>query len=339
MFALTLPPTGRAIAALRRPRVRRALLAAGVAALAALACWGATHAIQPGALADAFAAVSWPWVVVSGVVYAAGQMASGLVWGVGLRAGGMRGVGRRHVQSAHWIGHGAGEVLPAQLGHVVRYAAIRRHPAAAAGGGLRIAGSVGAWKVVDGLVTFVVVAIAAMVMPLPDGLGGLRWVAAATLAGLLVALLVASRVGLGRVARLLPERLGRVVLGLGEGAALLTRRRDAAAAVGLQLVAICGRVVSLAALLHAFGMPAEAALLVFALMVLSGVVAISPGGVGVRDAAMVPALVATYGLGAEPALAFSLGIQATALGVSLLGAAVALLLMRLSPVRAVRPSI
>ena len=72
----------------------------------------------------------------------------------------------------------AGELLPAQLGHVVRYAAIRRHPAAAAGG-LRIAGSVGAWKVVDGLVTFVVVAVAAMVMPLPAGLGGLRWIAAA----------------------------------------------------------------------------------------------------------------------------------------------------------------
>jgi hypothetical protein len=50
----------------------------------------------------------------------------------------------------------------------------------------------------------------------------------------------------------------------------------------------------------------------------------------VRDAAIVPALVATYGLSAEPALAFSLGIQATALGVSLLGAAVALVLMRLS---------
>ena len=329
-------PARHLTAAIRRPRVRRSLVVAGAVALLALACWGATHAIQPGALADAFAAVSWPWVVVSAVVYAAGQMASGLVWGVGLRAGGMRGVERRHVQSAHWIGHGAGEVLPAQLGHVVRYAAIRRHPAAAAGGGLRIAGSVGAWKVVDGLVTFVVVAIAAMVMPLPDGLGGLRWLAAGTLAGLLVALLVASRVGLGRVARLLPERLAKVVLGLGEGAALLTRRRDAAAAVGLQLVAICGRVVSLAALLHAFGMPAEAALLVFALMVLSGVVAISPGGVGVRDAAMVPALVATYGLSAEPALAFSLGIQATALGVSLLGAGVALVLMRFNPIRAAR---
>jgi uncharacterized membrane protein YbhN (UPF0104 family) len=323
-------PSGRLSAALRRPRARRALLACGLAALLALAVWGAAHAVQPGALADAFAAVSWPWVVASAAAYAAGQVASGLVWGVGLRAGGMRGVGRRHVQSAHWIGHGACELLPAQLGHVARYAAIRRHPAARAGGGLRIAGSVGAWKVVDGLVTFVVVAIAAMVMPLPDGLGGLRWLAGATLAGLLVALVVLSRVGPGRVASLLPARLASVVRGLAEGAAVLTRRRDAAAAVGLQLVAICGRVVSLAALLHAFGMPAEAALLVFALMVLTGLLAISPGGVGVRDAALVPALVATYGLGTEPALAFSLGIQATALGVSLLGAAIALVLQRVS---------
>ncbi len=177
MTVRTLPPIASVTAALRRPHVRRALLAAGVATLLALAAWAAAHAIRPGALADAFASVSWPWLVAAAVAYALGQIASGLVWGVGLRAGGMRGIQRRHVLSAHWLGHGACELLPAQLGHVVRYAAIRRHPAAAAGGGLRIAGSVGAWKVVDGLVTFVVVAIATMVMPLPGGFGGLRWLA------------------------------------------------------------------------------------------------------------------------------------------------------------------
>jgi uncharacterized membrane protein YbhN (UPF0104 family) len=138
------------------------------------------------------------------------------------------------------------------------------------------------------------------------------------------------------VARRLPRRLQGPVRGLGQGAAVLTRRREALAAIGLQLVAISGRVVSLAALLHAFGMPAEAALLVFALLVLSGVLAISPGGVGVREAALVPALVATYGLGTELTLAFSLGIQATALAVSLLGAAVALVHQRLWPPRSAR---
>ncbi len=194
-------PARHLTAALRRPRVRRSLVVAGAVALLARGLLGPSHAIQPGALADAFAAGQLALGRRVGRRLRAGQIASGLVWGVGLRAGGMRGVERRHVQSAHWLGHGAGEVLPAQLGHVVRYAAIRRHPAAAAGGGLRIAGSVGAWKVVDGLVTFVVVAIATMVMPLPDGLGGLRWLAAATLGGLLLALFVASRVGPGRVAR------------------------------------------------------------------------------------------------------------------------------------------
>lgn len=307
------------------------MVAAAIAVMLLLAGWGAMHAIQPDALSQAFARVSWPWVVASGVAYAAGQVASGLMWGVGLSAGGLGAVGRRHVLSAHWLGHGAGELLPAQLGQVVRYAAIRRHPAAGEGCCLRIAGSVGAWKVVDGLVTFVVVAIATMVMPLPGAAQNLRWLALATLVGLLLALVGVWRLGPARVARRLPSRLQGPVQGLAQGAAVLTRRREALAAIGLQLVAICGRVISLAALLHAFGMPAEAALLVFALLVLSGVLAISPGGVGVREAALVPALVATYGLGTELTLAFSLGIQATALAVSLLGAGLALVHQRLWP--------
>ena len=49
-------------------------------------------------------------------------------------------------------------------------------------------------------------------------------------------------------------------------------------------------------------------------MVLTGELAISPGNAGVREAALVPVLVATYGRGAAPALAFSLGIQATPSG-------------------------
>jgi uncharacterized membrane protein YbhN (UPF0104 family) len=201
---------------------------------------------------------------------------------------------------------------------------------------LRIAGSMGAFKAVDGLVTFVVVAIATIVMPLPSAVSGLRWLALATLVGMLIALVGVWRLGPARVARRLPGPLRRLAYGLGQGAALLTQRRATAGAVGLQLVAISGRVVSLAALLHAFGMPAEAALLVFALMVMSGMLPISPGGVGVREAALVPALVATYGLGTEPALAFSLGVQATALSVSLLGAAGALVARRLWPPAAAR---
>lgn len=310
---------------------RRALLATAAAALVALAAWGATKSIDPGALRDAFAAVSWAWVAAAGIAYAAGQVCSGLVWGVGLRAGGVGGVGRRHVMGAYWIGHGAGELLPAQLGQAVRYAVIRRHPVAGAGCGLRVAGSLGACKVIDGLVTFVVAAVATVVIPLPDAASFLRWVALGALLGLAGALLVVRRVRPDQVARFLPRRARGPMLGFCEGASMLGRGRQTLVAIGLQLGAVAGRVVSLALLLHAFGMPAAAALLVFALLVMSGLIAISPGGVGVREAALVPALVATYGIGANTVLAFSLGVQATALAVSLTGAALALLAARFWP--------
>lgn len=287
--------------------------------------------MDPGALRDAFAAVSWPWVAAAGIAYAAGQICSGLVWGVGLSSSGIGAVGRRHVMSAYWIGHGAGELLPAQLGQAVRYAAIRRHPVAGAGCGLKVAGSLGAVKVIDGLVTFVVAAVATVVIPLPEAAAFLRWVALAALVGLAVALLLLRRVCPAQVARFLPQRVRGPMLRFCEGAAMLGRGRETLVAVGLQLGAVAGRVVSYAALLHAFGMPAAAALLVFALLVMSGLIAISPGGVGVREAALVPALVATYGLGANTVLAFSLGVQATALGVSLVGATLALLMTRLWP--------
>ena len=238
-------------------------------------------------------------------------------------------MGRRHVMSAHWIGHGAGELLPAQLGQAVRYAAIRRHPAASGGCGLRVAGSLGAVKVIDGLVTFVVAAVATVVIPLPDAASFLRWVALGALVGLAGALLVVRRLHPAQVARFLPRRAQGPMLRFCEGAAMLGRGRETLVAMGLQLGAVAGRVVSLALLLHAFGMPAAAALLVFALLVMSGLIAISPGGVGVREAALVPALVATYGMGANTVVAFSLGVQATALGVSLVGAALALLTARL----------
>jgi uncharacterized membrane protein YbhN (UPF0104 family) len=257
-------------------------------------------------------------------------VASALVWSIGLKAGGLDGIGRGHVIGAHWLGRGASELLPAHLGETVRFAAIRRHPAAAAGGSLRIAGSMGAFKVIDSLVTFAVVATAIVVMPLPGALHDLRWVALGTLLGTIAAIVVLVRIGAERATRLLPARFRGAAASLGEGAGVLTCRRAATAAITFQLVSVGGRVVSLAALLAAFNMPAGAALIVFAVMVFSGAIPGAPGGVGLREAALVPVLVATYGLSAAPALAFSLGVQALALVVSLAGAAVAALLLSMA---------
>jgi uncharacterized membrane protein YbhN (UPF0104 family) len=331
---LTTVPEERPIASLRRhlaqPWTRRGLIAAGTALMLLLATWGFMKAVDPGALQQAFQSVSWPWVAAAAVAYGLCQVASALVWSIGLRAGGVDGIGRGTVIGAHWLGRGASELLPAHLGETVRFAAIRRHPAAAAGSGLRIAGTMGAFKVIDALVTFAVVATAIVAMPLPGALHDMRWIALGTLLGTIAAILVLVRVGAERATQMLPARFRGAAASLGEGAAVLTCRRSAMAAITFQLVSVGGRVVSLAALLAAFNMPAGAALVVFAVMVLSGAIPGAPGGVGLREAALVPVLVATYGLSAAPALAFSLGVQALALVVSLAGAGVAAVLLSMA---------
>ena len=272
--------------------------------------------------------MSWPWVVAAAIAYAATQVASALVWKVGLAAGGLGHLRHGHVLSAHWMGRGACELLPAHLGETVRFAAIRRHTAAAEGGGMRIAGSMGAFKVLDGVVTFAVVAAATVVAPLPDGAALIRWAAGSMLVGLVLAVITLWRIGPTRLSALVPRRVRGVADAFGRGAGLLACGRSMVIASGFQLAAIGLRILSLAALLAAFGLPPAASPLVFGLMIVSGYVAISPGGAGIREAAVVPVLVATYGLGAAPVLAFSLGVQAIALAVSVTGALVALGLQR-----------
>ena len=188
----------------------------------------------------------------------------------------------------------------------------------------------GAFTLLDGVVTFGVVAAATTVAPLPSGFAPIRWAAGLMLAGLIVSVIVLWRFGGSRLSVLVPRRARGLIQTFGRGAGLLACRRSIVIAAILQLCAIGLRILSLAALLAAFGLPAAAAPLVFGLMIVSGYLAISPGGAGVREAAVVPVVVTTYGLTAAPVLAFSLGVQAIALAVSVLGALVALVLERRS---------
>jgi uncharacterized membrane protein YbhN (UPF0104 family) len=335
------PTTVRLRACLARltdPKVRRPLIAAVAIAVLGLTAWGVMNAADPARLRDSFTGVSWPWIVAACAAYAATQVTSALVWKVGLDAGGLRAIGRGHVIRAHWLGRGACELLPAHLGEAVRFAAVRRHPAAD-GGGMRIAGSMGAFKLLDGVVTFAVVAAATTVAPLPAGFTPIRWAAGLMLAGLIVSVVLLWRFGGSRLEVVVPRRARGAFAPFGRGAGLLACRRSIVVAAGLQLCAIGLRILSLAALLAAFGLPAAAAPLVFGLMIVSGYVAISPGGAGVREAAVVPVLVTTYGLTAAPVLAFSLGVQAIALVVSLAGAFVALLLERRASAPATAPAL
>ncbi|MEW6582966.1 MAG: hypothetical protein AB1416_09415, partial [Actinomycetota bacterium] len=132
----------------------------------------------------------------------------------------------------------------------------------------------------------------------------------------------------------------RIVAGFTEGAGLLRPGRPAFAALALQAVALLAQAATIASLLRAFGVaaPPEASLIVIALMAVAGVVAAAPGGLGVTQFAIVAPLGALYGVGADLAFAFSVGLQATIAGVALLGGAGALLHQRLCRAPAAAPA-
>lgn len=288
-----------------------------------LAIYGLHAAIDPGALGETFAAVRWEWILVAALAYAVCQTTAGLVWRVGLSAGGLDGVSRSHALSTHWMARGAGELLPAQLGEGVRVATVRRHPATEDGGCARIAGSLGAFKLIDGMGNFAVVGLLTLIIPLPGPVANLRWIVLGFLAAALTFALVVNRIGVNRATSRLPGPVRRGFRTAANGAGLLGDRRRVMGAFALHGISATARIVSLGALLLAFGLPFHAALLVFAVLVMAGLVPISPGGMGVREAALVPALVAAYGLSADSVLAFSLSIQATVLAVSLVGGLIA----------------
>lgn len=270
-------------------------------------------------------------VILAAVLYAVGQSLSGLMWGACQRAGGVGDMPWTHVLSLHWVSRAACETLPASLGEAVRVAMVRRHPAGAVAGTWRITGGLAAYKALDAVVTGAVVLAILVAAPLPPQVAGLRTTALIALAAGVVILLVARRSGLGGRLRL-PVRVRRALRGVRDGAAVLRRPREVRAAALLGIAAIAARLAALAALLAAFSAPPGAALLVFAVIVLSGVVPLTPGGAGAREALLVPALAAAHAVPAATALAVSVSVQATSLVVSLLLGGVALLHRRRVPV-------
>lgn len=307
---------------------RRCLIVAAVAAVGALALVGASRAIQPHAFVDAFRDVSWGWIAVSAVIYAVGQVTSALVWHAGLRATGLGEVGRGHTIGAHWISRGASEFVPAAVGEAARVGVMLRHPVAREGGALRVVGSVGSFRAVDGGVSLLVVALLVVVLPLPPGTAAVRWVALGTAAAVGAVALLAWRLGPERFERFVPRRVRPGVRRLADGARMLSSVRHLRAAATMQVVTVAARVLSLSALLVAFGLTAGAGPVIYCLTTLAAFIAISPGGLGIREAAVVPVLVVGYGLSLEPALAVSLAIQALGLLVSVLGATAALVALR-----------
>ena len=297
-----------------------ALVAAAAAAVLAFAALN----LDLGGPVHVLARADRDLLVVAALLYALAQTASGAMWAVCQRAGGIDGIPMRRALGMHWIARGACELLPASLGEAVRMGVVRRHAAGAAAGGWRIAGGIAGYKLIDAALTGLTVMAVAIALPLPGPASNLRWTAAGALA-VVVAVVACARLGLLRgLAGRLPRRLRLSLRRLGEGAAVLGRPRTARLAALLGGACVAARVGSLAALLAALGATPAAALLAFSMIVIASAVPGIPGGAGAREATLVPALAFAHGVPTATALAFSVAVQGIALGVSLVAALAAL---------------
>jgi glycosyltransferase 2 family protein len=293
----------------------------------------AARGIEPGALADAFAGVSVPWMLAGCACQGVMVMAQSLAWRLGLVAGGMGPVPLRHVVSANWIGQAGNALLPGRMGEAARVIVVRRHLHPDFAQFSRIAGSVVAQRVINAAACFVLVIAGVLSVPVVLPLPGGRWAALAALGGALALAAVARYTGLGRTAaRALPARLRRAGQAFLAGAGLLRTGRAAAAAFALHLASLVAQLATVAFVLRGFGVavPVSAALVVFVLLAVSSLVPAAPGGLGVAQVAIVAPLGAVYGVAANLALAFALGLQATVAAVAVTGGMAALVHQRLA---------
>ncbi len=322
-------------------RRRKPLGVATTAALMLGGLWLAARGVDPGGLAATFRGVHWGWVAAGACASAIQILMFGIAWRTGLRAGGVGDVPLRHVIGATWIGKAANAVLPARMGEVVRVLTIRRHIDREQGSVAQIAGTLIAQRILNTLATLVIVLVVALTMPLPIAIPDRQYIAGATLVTVLGVLLLRGRVRMGaQLTKLVPGRLRGILASVVSGAGIMRLRGPAIASVGMHLVAVIAQLTTVACLLRAFDVatPASAPLVVLAMVTLAGVLPASPGGIGMQQAAIVVPLGTTYGISANLALGFALGLQATVLVVAVTGGLAGLAHQRLArrPVPATR---
>jgi uncharacterized membrane protein YbhN (UPF0104 family) len=305
----------------------RSVVVGGGLVLAAVALWLAMRGVDRAGLAAAFRDVSWGFVAAAAAANMVTLVFQSWSWRIGIAEGGLGDVPLRHTVAATWIAKAANQVLPAKLGEVARVMIIRRHLPGGPGQIPKIVGTLVAQRVVAGLATFGIVVTAALLLPMPFSVPGGRWAPFGAVVGVVAILFGVRRVPLGRM---VPARLCSLVGSLTEGAGLLRPSPVVAKALALQVGALLAQTLTVGLLLHAFGVaaPAEASLLVLAMMAIAGAVSAAPGGLGVTQFAIVAPLGALYGVGADLAFAFSLGLQGTVAAVALAGGLPALLHQR-----------
>lgn len=322
----------RSISTAVSPRARRwTLTVVGLAVAAAALAFSARGTDTAGVVA-AFAGVSWWWIAAACLANCVLNVAQGWAWKIGISAGGMGDVPARHAIAATWVGKAGNQLLPGKVGEIARVAMIRSHLPAENREITRIAGSLVGQRVVNIVATLMVIAGIALVLPLPVDVPGGRFaplmaVGAIVVLGLTVAIARPARRGADAASGGRLRTLARLFVG---GAGILRPSRGSATVLALHLIAVAGQITMLECLLRGFDVaaPPTAPLLIIALVGIAGAVPGAPGGAGLNQAALVAPLGALYGVSANTALAFAVGLQATIAVVAVAGGLVGMAMHR-----------
>jgi lysylphosphatidylglycerol synthase-like protein len=318
----------RSIFARRSSLILAALLLAVPGMIILGGSWG--RLVEP---LSVVASVRWEWAIGAVACEAAFVTVGGLVWVLAMWGAGVGDCSVHRLIGAQWLGRASSCVLVGPLAGATQASAALRDPPAREAGVGKVVGSIGAQRIIENGVAGLIAAVVVVIYPGP--LAPLRPVAAALLVLLPVAAVLLHRLGRARAASLAPARLRRLLRPLGEGACLLVHPRRLGRAGALQALAAICRLGALACLLAALGFPPQAAPLAFCLILIAGALPALPGGAGTRELALVPCLVAGFGLNAGQALGVSLGVQALVASTALLAMPYALATLWRTPQRLV----
>jgi uncharacterized membrane protein YbhN (UPF0104 family) len=293
---------------------RLVLLALALAAAVALVLWR----LDVHVITDAFALVTWKWVVVAIALNLVSVLVRSVAWKIVIdQAVPPPRPRRRTVFSAFSIGLLGNAALPGRAGELARVIVLDRRLPHRPGTWATLMGTVFTHRLFDVVVASVLVVFVIYAARIPDWARPTLAIALGIGIGLLLAALILAR----RTPRAGLEGLGPVrrLLGMARrGLTVLKRPAPAFAALSFQVVGWGAQLLAVWAMLQAFEIdaPIEAAALVLVIMNLVMVFPLWPGNVGLVQAAVALSLL-TYGVGYGRGFAFGIGVHAVELGVGI----------------------
>ncbi|MDX6408877.1 MAG: glycosyltransferase AglD [Gaiellaceae bacterium] len=293
---------------LRNGWVRAGLVLLGAFGVFAALWW---HGPAWGGVADAFAAVHWPWIAAAVGLNLLSVLVRALAWRTVI----VQAFEKPHptfmlVFSAFSVGLFANAILPGRIGELARVAVLNRRMRQP-GAWARLLGTVFAHRVFDLIAVIVLVVYVLLTAHIPNW--AVTSLIAVVIAGIVlftVAFMGARNDryagledGLGAVRKVV--RLARYGLGV--------MRRPGAAALALvfQLLGWTCQLFAVYTSMRAFGIhePLPAAGLVLVLMNVATIFPLWPGNVGLVQAAVALPLFTYYGVAKANGIAFGFGLQ------------------------------